>query len=133
LNLENQMTTITIYDPPMCCSSGVCGVEVDAKLAQFAGDLDWLKGHGVDVQRLNLAQEPQRFVENADVKAILERSGGDDLPAIVVGNKLVTNGRYPQRGELAALAGLDPASAGNSPAAPSSDDKIRKASGSCCD
>jgi len=126
------MTTITIYDPPMCCSTGVCGVEVDAKLAQFAGDLDWLKGHGVDVHRLNLAQEPERFVENADVKAILERSGGEDLPAIVVGNKLVTNGRYPRRGELAALAGLDPDLAGNSPGASDPDDKTPKASGSCC-
>jgi hypothetical protein len=130
------MTTITVYDPPMCCSTGVCGVEVDAKLAQFAGDLDWLKGHGVDVQRLNLSQEPQRFVDNADVKAILDRSGGDDLPAIVVGDKVVASGRYPQREELAAFAGLDPAAAANSPAANSAasgaDDKTRNASGSCC-
>ena len=127
------MTTITVYDPPLCCSTGVCGVEIDAKLAQFAGDLDWLKGHGVDVQRLNLAQEPQRFVDNADVKAILDRSGGDDLPAIVVGDKVVASGRYPQRGELAALAGLDAAAAGNSSApASGADDKTRNASSSCC-
>ena len=130
------MTTITVYDPPMCCSTGVCGVEVDAKLAQFAGDLDWLKGHGENVPRLNLSQEPQRFVDNAEVKAILERSGGDDLPAIVVGDKLVANGRYPQRGELAALAGLDAAAAGNGSAANSvpsgADDKTHEASGSCC-
>jgi hypothetical protein len=124
------MTTITVYDPPMCCSTGVCGVEVDAKLAQFAGDLDWLKGHGVNVQRLNLSQEPQRFVDNADVKAILDRSGGDDLPAIVVGDKVVASGRYPQREELAALAGLDAAAANS--AASDADDKTRDASGSCC-
>ena len=130
------MTTITVYDPPLCCSTGVCGVEIDAKLAQFAGDLDWLKGHGVDVQRLNLAQEPQRFVDNADVKAILDRSGGDDLPAIVVGDEVVASGRYPQRSELAALAGLDAAAVGNSPVANSApsgaDDNTRRASGSCC-
>jgi len=36
------MTTVTVYDPPMCCSTGVCGPEVDPKLAQFAGDLDAL-------------------------------------------------------------------------------------------
>jgi hypothetical protein len=34
------MTTVTVYDPPMCCSTGVCGLQVDPKLAQFAGDLD---------------------------------------------------------------------------------------------
>ena len=95
-----------VYDPPMCCSTGVCGPEVDPRLAQFAGDLDWLKGQGVEVRRFNLAQEPASFVANADVKAILDRSGGDDLPVILVGDNVVANGRYPDRQELAALAGL---------------------------
>jgi AhpD family alkylhydroperoxidase len=100
------MTTLTVYDPPMCCATGVCGPEVDPKLAQFAGDLDWLSKQGIEVRRFNLAQEPARFVEHAAVKAILERSGGDDLPAIVVGDALVASARYPGRDELAALAGL---------------------------
>jgi AhpD family alkylhydroperoxidase len=101
------MTTITVYDPPMCCSTGVCGPEVDPKLAQFAGDLDWLKAQGVEVRRINLAQEPGRFVENATIKAVLDRSGGDELPAILVGDALVASGRYPSRDELAAMAGVN--------------------------
>lgn len=105
------MTTLTVYDPPMCCSTGVCGPEVDPKLPRFAGDLEWLKSRGVEVRRFNLAQEPARFVENAAVKAILDRSGGDELPAIVVGDRLVANGRYPGRDELAALAGIAAADA----------------------
>lgn len=105
------MQNITVYDPPMCCSTGVCGPEVDPKLAQFAGDLDWLKDQGIKVERINLAQEPGRFVDNVAVKAILDRSGGDDLPAIVVGNALVANGRYPSRNELASLVGLSVESA----------------------
>jgi hypothetical protein len=108
------MTTLTVYDPPMCCSTGICGPDIDPKLAQFAGDLDWLKSQGVDVRRFNLAQEPASFVANADVKAILDRSGGDELPAILVGGVLVANGRYPGRDELRSLAGLKAASAGNS-------------------
>lgn len=103
------MTTMTVYDPPMCCSTGVCGPEVDPKLAQFAGDLNWLKTCGVDVQRINLAQEPGRFVENAAVKAVLDRSGVDELPAIVVDDHLVVSGRFPTRDELAALAGVETA------------------------
>jgi AhpD family alkylhydroperoxidase len=100
------MTTVTVYDPPMCCSTGVCGPEIDPKLVQFAGNLDWLKSRGVEVRRFNLAQEPGRFVENAAVKALLDRSGGDDLPAIVVGDELVASARYPGRDELAAMAGI---------------------------
>ncbi|MDR2856907.1 MAG: arsenite efflux transporter metallochaperone ArsD [Novosphingobium sp.] len=105
------MTTITVYDPPMCCSTGVCGPEVDPALAQFAGDLDWLKGQGVEVRRFNLSQEPASFAENAEVKAILDQSGGDDLPAILVDGKLVAHGRYPARPELAAWAGVKTAAA----------------------
>lgn len=100
------MTNVTVYDPPMCCSTGVCGPEVDPKLAQFAGDLDWLKAQGVEVRRFNLAQEPARFAENAAVKAILDRSGGDELPAVLVGGAVVASGRYPARDELAMIAGL---------------------------
>lgn len=100
------MTTVTVYDPPMCCSTGVCGPEIDPKLVQFAGDLAWLKSRGVEVRRFNLAQEPGRFVENAAVKALLDRSGGDDLPAILVEDELVASARYPGRDELAAMAGV---------------------------
>ncbi len=100
------MTTLTVYDPPMCCSTGICGPDIDPKLAQFAGDLDWLKSQGVEVRRFNLAQEPASFVVNADVRAILDRSGGDELPAILVGGALVAHGRYPGRDELRSLVGL---------------------------
>jgi hypothetical protein len=104
------MTTLTVYDPPMCCSTGICGPDIDPKLAQFAGDLDWLKSQGVEVRRFNLAQEPASFVANAEVKAILDRSGGDELPAILVGGSLVAYGRYPGRDELNSLVGLQSAS-----------------------
>ena len=30
------MKTIQIYDPAMCCSSGVCGIEVDQTLVNLA-------------------------------------------------------------------------------------------------
>jgi AhpD family alkylhydroperoxidase len=104
------MTTLTVYDPPMCCSTGICGPDIDPNLAQFAGDLDWLKSQGVEVRRFNLAQEPASFVANAEVKAILDRSGGDELPAILVGGALVAHGRYPGRDELRSLVGLQAAS-----------------------
>lgn len=101
------MTTVTVFDPPLCCTSGVCGPSVDPKLAQFAGDLEWLKAQGVSVQRYNLAQEPERFVENSIIKDILTRSGEDDLPAILVGEKLASQGRFPDRQELIAMTGLE--------------------------
>ncbi|TVP75305.1 MAG: arsenical resistance operon transcriptional repressor ArsD [Gemmatimonadales bacterium] len=101
------MPTITVFDPPMCCSTGVCGPEVDPKLVEFASDLDWLKSKGVEIQRVNLSQEPGRFMNHPVVREILQRSGGDELPAILVGDELLASGRYPSRDELAARAGVE--------------------------
>jgi hypothetical protein len=107
LNLtEVPMSTLQVFDPPMCCATGVCGPTVDPNVVQFAADLDWLATRGVTIRRFNLAQEPTSFAENAAVKALLARSNGAELPAIVVDGAVVASGRYPTRDELAAFAGL---------------------------
>ena len=95
--------TLQVFDPAMCCSTGICGPEVDTKLVQFAADLDWLKSEGVIVQRHNLSQNPAAFVENIVVQAALTEKGEAALPAILANGKLVSTGHYPDRIELAAL------------------------------
>ena len=37
------MKTIQIFDPALCCSTGVCGVEADQALISFAADVDWVE------------------------------------------------------------------------------------------
>ena len=69
------MKTIQIFDPALCCSTGVCGVEVDQALVSFSADVDWAKQNGAQIERFNLAQQPMAFAENATVKGFLERSG----------------------------------------------------------
>ena len=70
------MSTLQVFDPPMCCATGVCGPTVDPDVVQFAADLDWLASRGVTIRRFNLAQEPTSFAENAAVKTLLARSNG---------------------------------------------------------
>lgn len=100
-------TTIKIYDPAMCCSSGVCGPSVDPVLAQFAGALNAISGHpGIRVERYNLGQQPQAFVENAQVKALLGDGGVAQLPFIFIDDQLWMQGRYPSREELFQALGI---------------------------
>jgi hypothetical protein len=42
---------LEVFDPPMCCSSGVCGQNVDPKLVQFSATLDWLRAQGIQAER----------------------------------------------------------------------------------
>jgi hypothetical protein len=105
------MKTIEIFDPPMCCSTGVCGPSIDPVLPRFVADLHWLANQGVSVTRYNLAQEPQAFAVNAIVKAALTSNGNACLPLILVNGQIASQGVYPDRKQLAELTGLDPAKA----------------------
>ncbi|MFI4939509.1 MAG: arsenite efflux transporter metallochaperone ArsD [Burkholderiales bacterium] len=100
------MTTIQIFDPALCCSSGVCGVDADQQLIAFAADASWLQQQGGHLERFNLAQQPMAFAENAIVKGFLERSGEEGLPLILVNGEVALTGRYPRRAELARWAGI---------------------------
>lgn len=106
------MTTVTVYDPAMCCATGVCGAEVDQRLVDLAADLDWLAGKGVTVRRIGLSREPAEFAANPVVRELMQASGGDDLPAILVDGALVSKARYPSRAELAAWTGVATPTAG---------------------
>lgn len=101
------MKKLEVFDPAMCCSTGVCGVDVDPVLAQFAADLKWVQAQGVTVERHNLGQEPQAFAANPAV--VKEMEGGmDRLPVIVVDGQIVCTGMYPSRVQLAQKLGITP-------------------------
>ncbi len=99
------MSKVQVFDPPMCCSTGVCGPAVDPKLVRFSADLDWLSSRGVEVERYNLSQQPAAFVGNSAVAAAM-RERDDALPIILVDGKIVSQGSYPAREALAELVGV---------------------------
>lgn len=100
------MAKVEVFDPSMCCSTGVCGTDVDPTLSRFAADIAWLATKGVDVQRATLAQEPGKFAANVAVRNALVEGGTGVLPAIVVDGVLKSTGVYPARDQIAAWAGL---------------------------
>src|SRR3974390_3235135 len=91
---------VQVFDPAMCCSTGVCGPDVDPKLVRFAADVKWLQEEGVGVERFNLSQSPAAFVENELVKQALTHKGEAALPVVLVGGEIQASGRYPTRTEL---------------------------------
>ncbi|SEH65514.1 arsenite efflux transporter metallochaperone ArsD [Magnetospirillum fulvum] len=99
------MTTLEIYDPAMCCSTGVCGPDVDPALVAFAADLKWVDEQGITVRRYNLGQEPQAFAANPVVVKEME-AGMDRLPIVVLDGRIVSTGVYLSRLQLAAKLGL---------------------------
>lgn len=99
-------SVVEVYDPPMCCPSGVCGPDPDPHLTRFSADLAWLRRKGVEVRRHSLTQEPLDFAKNADVKRLMTENNGSGLPVVLVDGKVMQHGTYPSRSELASWLGM---------------------------
>ncbi len=106
---------VHVFDPAMCCPTGLCGPGVDPALLTISRDLRWLAKHGATVERSGLAQEPDAFIAQPRVAGLMQAFGDQALPAVLVNGEVLCHGRYPSRDELlAALAPATPAA----PAAP---------------
>ena len=102
------MKKVQVFDPPMCCSTGVCGPSADPALARFSSDLHWLANQRIAVERYNLAQQPQAFAASEVVKAALKEYGNECLPLILLDGAILSKGCYPKREELAQLTDVEP-------------------------
>ena len=94
------MQTMKIYEPAMCCPTGLCGVGVDPELLRISTVLETLKKHGVNVDRFNLNSAPMEFVTNSEINTFINDKGPDGLPAILLDGKIVLSGRYPTGDEF---------------------------------
>ena len=102
---------IRVFEPALCCNTGVCGPDVDEALVAFTADLAHLQGLGVDIARHNLANDPKAFADDAAAKAFLQVAGSAGLPLTTVDGVTVMTGVYPSREQLLRFAGL-PAATG---------------------
>ena len=120
------MSTIEVFEPALCCSTGVCGPDVPQELVTFSADLDWLRGQGADVSRFNLASEPVAFAGKPAVLEFLQVSGSEGLPLVLVNGAVAMAGRYPSRAELVRWAGV------SAPEPARSTLPMASAAGGCC-
>ena len=97
-----------VFDPAMCCPTGLCGPGVDPALLTIARDLRWLESQGVTVERHGLAQSADVFVAQPKVTDLMQAFGDGGLPATLVNGAVLTHGRYPTRDELLVALGAPP-------------------------
>ncbi|MBP3039438.1 arsenite efflux transporter metallochaperone ArsD [Bacillaceae bacterium Marseille-Q3522] len=109
------MTKIEIFDPAMCCSSGVCGPVVDPELVRISIAVQNLKNNAVKVERYNLTADPDKFVSNQTVNNLLKEKGADVLPVTLVNGEVRKEGSYLSNAELASLTGVKEETLGKKP------------------
>ncbi len=121
------MKTLKIYDPAMCCSTGVCGPSVDPKLVKLAADVAFLKSRGVSVERFNLGHQPEAFTANPQILSEMG-SEAENLPIFILDGEIKAKASYPSRLELASWFGIQAETASDKPRA-----TLKMASSKCCD
>lgn len=101
------MPKVQVFDPAMCCSTGVCGPQVDRSLVRFASALAWLERQpGVSVERANLGQHHAVFAAHPAVIAEIN-ADTNVLPLVLVDGVVRSRRAYPTQQELADWCGLE--------------------------
>ncbi|CAN5166471.1 arsenite efflux transporter metallochaperone ArsD [soil metagenome] len=124
------MTAIRIYEPALCCDTGVCGADVDQSLVDVTATVRSLQDLGADIQRHNLASDPASFTTDETVRAFMHVVGSQGLPLTVVDGVTVATGAYPTKEQLLAFAGLDTTNAESVPRTQLG--LSEKSAGGCC-
>lgn len=94
------MKTFIVYEPAMCCPTGICGVSVDPELLRMSSVIQQLEKFGIKTERFNLSSHPQAFVENAEINKLLMSKGVEALPITLIQGEVVELGRYLNNAEI---------------------------------
>lgn len=89
-----------IYDPTLCCPTGLCGVDIDPELMRIAVVLETLKKKGIPVERFNLRDNPQVYVSTKVVNDCLMAEGAEVFPIITLDGKIVLKKVYPTNKQI---------------------------------
>jgi len=100
------MKKIEIFDPAMCCPTGVCGPAIDPELLRIATVVNSLKEKGINISRHGLTSEPMVFITNQVINDILQHDGAEVLPVTLVDGQVAKTKSYPSNQELSDWLGL---------------------------
>ena len=94
------MKKMQIFEPAMCCPTGLCGVGVDKELLRISTVLNSLEKNGVKVERYNLTDAPMEFITNKKINDYLQKNGDENLPVVTLDGDIVIEGKYPTNDEF---------------------------------
>ena len=92
--------TIELFDPPMCCPTGLCGPTLDQTLLDVSEMIFSLQAEGVKVERYQMASDPHAFLNNAEVMRLVRAQQMAALPISVVRGQVIKFGTYPTLAEV---------------------------------
>jgi hypothetical protein len=95
-----QTAVIELFDPPMCCPTGLCGPELDQTLLDVSEMILTLQAEGAPVERYQMTSHPHKFMNNNDVMRLVREQQMAALPITAVRGQVIKTGAYPSLEEL---------------------------------
>jgi len=93
---------VEIFDPPMCCPTGMCGPTIDPALLDVNEMVLTLQSEGIPVARYQMASHAQAFVNNREVFRLIREKQLTALPITAVNGRVIKVGAYPTLAEVRA-------------------------------
>jgi hypothetical protein len=93
---------VEIFDPPMCCPTGLCGPTLDQTLLDVNEMILDLQKQGYQVVRYQMASAPQAFIGNQEVMRLVREKQMAALPIVIAQGKIIAEGNYPKLDEVRA-------------------------------
>ena len=112
---------IEIFEPAMCCSTGLCGPGIDQNLLRISTVINALGKKNVSIKRFNLTSNTKEFVSNKVISDLLVDEGHEILPVTLVEGKVEKKGAYPSNEEFEKWTGIS-----------IEPDKPKKVDSGCC-
>ena len=97
---------VEVYDPPMCCSTGLCGANIDPELLRIHDVLINLKKRGVEVHRYQMSSDMAKFAKHPTIAPMIKENGRKILPIVSVNGEIIKTNGYPSEQELIGALGL---------------------------
>ncbi len=97
------VVTIEIFDPPMCCPTGLCGPNTDPALLDIYEAILRIKSEydgRATVERYVLGQQPAKFIQQPEIIQRLKAHGVSVLPVTIVNGRVRKEHGYPSYADL---------------------------------
>ncbi len=99
-NIADQTAVVELFDPPMCCPTGLCGPSLDQTLLNVSEMIAALQAEGTTVERYQMTSHPHKFMNNNEVMRLVREQQMAALPITAVHGQIIKTGAYPTLVEL---------------------------------
>lgn len=100
ITMVKNKTDVEIFDPPMCCPTGLCGPSIDQQLLDVSEMLHQLGVDGLRVERYQMTTHPGKFTANPEVMQLIREKQMAALPITIFRGEIVAVGYYPKLSDV---------------------------------